>query len=74
MTPKAKAKELVEKMFYEAFPEWKNYKKSINKSIFYSSIKQCALICVDEIINSEPTERYDSKDYWNEVKTSIASL
>lgn len=71
MTPKEKAIELVSSM------DFSNYDKA----------KQCALICVDEIINSNPMQQ-DSEDtgrgiqywyfsdikYWEEVKQEINKL
>ena len=71
MTPQEqKAGELVEK-FYYAKDEDGYY--STNK---YRA-KQCALICVDEIIEShidEFTQQNECADYWNEVKTEINKL
>jgi hypothetical protein len=73
-TPKEKAKELV-------------YKYDFLKEIFIPSIheqKQCALIAVDEIIESNPCfEDYDRGGnfmwnnniyYWTEVKEEINKL
>ena len=44
--------------------------------------KQCALICVDEILRTEPTKKIHtfktdlqiSKEYWQEVKEEINKL
>ena len=77
MTPKEKAKELVSKMKEQFFMEHDNVK--ILKA------KQCALICVDEIIKSSPTEptddRYNAddsiffaKEYWQEAKQELEKL
>ena len=62
MTPKKKAKELVEK--YDDYPlkhEWK---------------KQCALIAVDEIMDCLNTVMIPNpfKPYWEEVKREINLL
>jgi hypothetical protein len=54
MTPQGKAKELIDK-----FDDLLTYKESKTK------VKQCALIAVDEIINSEP--RKPSNVDWDEV-------
>lgn len=67
MTPKAKAKELVDKY-------------NFLKQIFIPSIheqKQCALIAVKEIIDSLQIKNYsqaDQYEYWNEVKYYIEKL
>ncbi len=74
MTPKEKAKELVDKMLH-------CYQGHIDE---YTA-KQCALIAVDEIINLSPARSpiNDSSDfmphfnavkYWQEVKTEIEKL
>jgi hypothetical protein len=57
MTPKEKADELCKKMLYQI--EW-NAQPSTVKGV----TKQCALIAVDEIINSEP--RYPSNVDWDD--------
>jgi hypothetical protein len=66
MTPKEKAKELVEK-----------YIEFTDTSDEYGYAKQCALIAVDEILKlvSDDLDLY-YKDciYWQEVKTEIQSL
>ena len=64
MTPKEKAKELVDR-FLKEFPS--------TDDIGFGQIKiakQCALICVDEILN---IIKYFSiyKEYWEEVKQEI---
>ena len=66
MTPKEKAEELVEKLY--ACAEINEY-----------TAKRCALVAVDEIINTA-SPVYDSfwpmntKDYWQEVKQEITNL
>jgi hypothetical protein len=72
-TPKQKAKELVGKML-------------LDHDMPYEYAKQCALIAVDEVINSNPLEptyiyndgkiKYEmhSQDYWQQVKTEIENL
>lgn len=57
MTPKEKADELCKKMLYQI--EW-NAQPSTVKGV----TKQCALIAVDEIINSEP--RYPFNVDWDD--------
>ena len=77
MTPKEKAKELVEKysdisIIYPVIDE--NGIHLENKS------KECALIAVDEIINSNPTIINGVSDfriniyYWEAVKKEIEKL
>jgi hypothetical protein len=84
MTPKEKAIELVD--------EFKNidieYNDSIEGNCFMtmtkSDAKQCALIAVDEIINSNPTSQlsdpflgnrtYENVNYWKEVKQELEKL
>jgi hypothetical protein len=58
MTPKEKAKELIDK-FYDL-------------PIILSTSKECALITVDEIL-IRSTHLYTIK-YWNEVKQEIINL
>lgn len=71
MTPQEKAENLV-----ESFMLWKFQKCELSKK----QAKQCALIAVDEIINSNPhsnpfnTEVYSTMDYWQEVKHEIIKL
>lgn len=69
MTSKEKAKELVEK--------YSKGKDEYGWSLceFHSCAKQCALICVDEIIQSIENLQYERKtDYWEEVKEEIEKL
>jgi hypothetical protein len=79
MTPKKKAGYLVDRYF--------NGKKLLFESLSFIQAKECALIAVDEIINSDPTEPYpggyyeieqDKIDcvirYWQEVKQEIDEL
>ena len=66
MTPKEKAEDLVEKLY--ACAEINEY-----------TAKRCALVAVDEIINTA-SPVYDSfwpmntKDYWKEVKQEIKNI
>lgn len=82
MTPKEKSQQLI-----------KNYKdqnydfESFDGSERDANAKQCALICVDEIIESYPTSvktfnsskglhviHEDNRKYWQEVRTEIQNL
>ena len=58
MTPKEKAKELVDKMAFE---------------VCKTDAKQCALITVDEIQNRVPLIS-NIQEYWIEVKREIIKL
>ena len=60
MTTKDKAKNLVQKFTLELNPDY-----------YQQEAKQCALICVDEILEFPYT--LDVK-YWNEVKQEINKL
>lgn len=71
MTPKEKAKELIEK-FYENDPE-------IGRSITQAT--KCALIAVDELIKENEKWHYwhnlkseEFVEYWQQVKTEIENL
>jgi hypothetical protein len=66
MTAKDKAKELVDRF-------------RIGDRNMKSKAKQCALICVDEIINTYPSpwsslDVDPQKDYWEEVKQEIYKI
>ena len=65
MAPKEKAKEL--------------FTKFSGNTIHYDSAKQCALIAVDEILESDwfiPTkeDKINWNNYWKEVKQDIEKL
>ena len=71
MTPKEKAKELVDKFYY--IPN--------SQGIFMMQdyqAKQCALIAVDEILNtieySSQADELSKVNYWQEVKQQIENL
>ena len=82
MTPKEKARELLEKMNVIHRPKGNGLPVYMNKS----QVKRCALIAVDEIINSSPSlpilgdsgsygEDIElSKIYWEEVKQEIKNI
>jgi len=62
MTPKEKALEL-----YGKFLFYTDVDREDSKVEIYNT-KQCALIAVDEVINSKPYK------YWQEVKQEIEKL
>lgn len=72
MTPKEKAKELFEKMYYKIQPD------ELGKD--QESAKQCALIAVNLVISSNPhsnpfnTAIHSTIKYWGEVKQEIEKL
>jgi hypothetical protein len=73
MTPKEKAKELVDK--------YSCYFYGIDKDLFEDVIlhddsKGCALIAVDELIKEErkTDDYYEIGSYWQEVKQEIQEL
>ena len=71
MTPKEKANEL-----YSKYDDLLN-KDFGNPIVFDNQLKQCALIAVDEIIDSLQIKNYsqaDQYEYWNEVKQEIEKL
>ena len=67
MTPKEKAKELVNK-FSSGHPI---ICKMNTRNMYISEAKQCALIAVDEILKAVEG-KYD--EYWQEVKQQILNL
>ena len=71
MTPQEKAKELFDKM-YKADIVNSNY------PMCFDSAKQCALIAVDEILNtieySSQADELSKVNYWQEVKQEIELL
>ena len=71
MTPKDKAKYLVDIYYYYLF------QSDVIQRTYWS--KQCALIAVNEILDSSPMYYtgydYESNlEYWQEVKTEIKKL
>jgi len=71
MTPKEKAKELVDKYFLAIVDDsWSDY---------YTIAKECALIAVDEILNQDKDvfdweEAAYHFEYWMNVKQEIEKL
>ncbi len=74
MTPKEKADELIDKMYYIGRYD---DKEDYNPAMAWERAKQCALIAVDEIINHHSQEqglyRIDTY-YWQQVKSELQSL
>jgi hypothetical protein len=66
---KEKAKELIDKFYPRATSYASDRKNQIENAI------QCALICVDEIIEElEYMEIYSRIDFWQEVREEIKKL
>jgi hypothetical protein len=73
MTPKEKAEELVDKIYYcQRYADGEDYipLEAVKRA------KQCALIAVDEIINSVDDEHVSDifNEYWEEVRYEISNL
>jgi hypothetical protein len=75
LTPKEKAKELINKFFYA-----KKYSNSTN-AMSIELAKECALICVHEIIKIAPSDKsifgtqyLTIKEYYEQVKREIENL
>jgi hypothetical protein len=70
VTPKKEAEELVRKYYSFGL-------NNAAQSFSWYECKQCALIAVDEIINSRPAitdSQIEYKKYWQEVKKEIEKL
>ena len=64
MKAKEKALELIEKMF-------SNMPKYLQGKIGSETAKQCALICVDEVLEELGEELELAYNYWTEVKQDL---
>ena len=64
MTPKEKAKELVEKFRMN----------QLDRSLIYNVSKQCALIAVDEILKVSLSYAGKDYDFYQEVKQEINEI
>jgi hypothetical protein len=69
MTPKEKAKELVDKFRLHVLE-----KDFFGDSVEHDNAKQCALIAVDEIISNRERIKGIDKLYWQQVKQEIEKL
>lgn len=72
MTPKQKAEELVDKIYYcQRYEDGEDY----IPLEAYKRAKQCALIAVDEIISALDSSLLDADiEWWKEVKQKIEKL
>jgi hypothetical protein len=69
MTPKEKAIDLMDSFIQRTRNKWES-------SMSYKRAKQCALIAVDEILNTieQIFETFEERKYWQEVKQEIEKL
>jgi len=82
MTPKEKAKELIEKMnviHYQKIGRLKPGSKGLPISMYNSQRKQCAIICINETLKSleQFTNLYlaeKEREYLQRVKREISKL
>lgn len=81
MTPKEKAKELVNKYkpFVYCYSGSGMLINEEDEGVILNNSKQCALIAVDEILNDDwyiPSfdEMMERKKYWEQVKNEINNL
>jgi len=70
MTPKEKAKELVEKYYQYGFPI--EIDRTIYFEVDYQNAKQCALICCNEVLGYMGADR--GTEFWLKVKQEIEKL
>ena len=71
MTPKEKAEELIDKIYYcQRYADGENY----IPLEAYKRAQQCSLIAVDEILNLCWNGNLKAKEYWEEVKQEILKL
>jgi len=71
MTPKEKADELIDKMYYIGRYD---DKEDYNLAMAWERAKQCALIAVEEILNAALNVKMGEHEYWKEVKKEIELL
>ena len=75
MTPKEKAKELIKRMSITHYIKLGDpNSKGMPVSMLDVHTKQCALICVDEILKEVITFADRKYDYFTEVKEEIEKL
>ena len=76
MTPEEKAASIIDKM--RDLSEYPGM-SACGKSLVLKHAKDCAIICVDEILQGLATGSFattstDAYEYWQQVKTEIESL
>jgi hypothetical protein len=74
MTPKEKAKELVESYKYRLLP-FITFQTQLTETDLLNKCKQCAKIAADEVINTiMSVYQPETKAFWFEVKQEIEKL
>jgi hypothetical protein len=71
------AKEKANELMHYYLKELLSAKYSINGFVINDLAKQCALIAVEEIINSRPTitdSQVEYNNFWNDVKSELQSF
>jgi hypothetical protein len=69
MTPKEKAEELIKRYYRDS--------DLLVEDLSWIQAKECALIAVDEILNSRPVitdSQVEYNNFWNDVKSELQSL
>jgi len=75
MTPKEKAKELVDRFKADtAIYTWDGNGCKVDIETSFQNAKNCALICVDEILDAVTTIADKKFDFYTEVKQEINKL
>ena len=72
MTPKEKAKELVDK--FRKYVDDGRHNGFYSGEITFENQKQCALIAVDEILNEYWSHDTKREKFWQEVRNEINKL
>ena len=78
MTPKEKADELVNKFMEYSHTDFIPYRGGYQMDSQIENAKQCALIAVDEILNtieySSQADELSKVNYWQEIKQEIEKI
>lgn len=74
MTPKEKAKDIVDKMWLKQRPCFNSLRNEINLNDTFTNAKECALIAVNEIISNRERIKGIDKLYWQRVKEELNKL
>jgi len=76
MTPKEKAKELIDKLNEATTYKYQEYAGARYSKFEHDieELKKCALIAVDEILSEYWSHNTDRRDWWKQVKNEIEKL
>jgi hypothetical protein len=79
MTPKEKAKELVDRFYKKTSEDMPIPTKEQGIDfwlypMYKEQAKQCALICINEILKGSRLFYIEDYDYWNKLKEEINKL